>query len=233
MSNRHQALEYSEQYTMNHTNEATKAYEATNAQALSNTQRSKEWFKDRYGKFTASEIHKLLGVRGLGETGKTYAIEKAIEQIYGQIEDSYRGADMQRGVELEPLAFAKFQEMHPEATESFMFPYGKHAGASPDGVVGKDAILEIKCPRATKFFKIVADENIDKEYYAQMQMQMLCSNSDKAYFFNYCIVDGEEFHHTIEVKRDEEMIALIKERLEEAIAIKEAYIEKITKNIQK
>jgi hypothetical protein len=66
-----------------------------------------------------------------------------------------------------------------------------------------------------------------------MQMQMLCSNSDKAYFFNYCIIDGEEFHHTIEVKRDEEMIALIKERLEEAIAIKEAYIERITNNIQK
>jgi putative phage-type endonuclease len=225
MSNRHLALEYSEQYTMNHTHEATKPYEAT--------QRSNEWYKERYGKFTASEIHKLLGVRGLGETGKSYAIEKAIEQLYGQVEDSYRGADMQRGVDLEPHAFKKFQEMHPEATESFMFPYGEHAGASPDGVVGKDAILEIKCPRATKFFKIVADENIDKEYYAQMQMQMLCSNSDKAYFFNYCVIDGEEFHHTIEVKRDEEMIALIKERLEEAIAIKEAYIEKINKNIQK
>ena len=228
MSNRHLALEYSEQYTMNHTHEATNGQELTSA----HTQRSNEWFKDRYGKFTASEIHKLLGVRGLGETGKSYAIEKAIEQLYGQVEDSYRGADMQRGVDLEPHAFKKFQEMHPEATESFMFPYGEHAGASPDGVVGKDAILEIKCPRATKFFKIVADENIDKEYYAQMQMQMLCSNSDKAYFFNYCVIDGEEFHHTIEVKRDEEMIALIKERLEEAIAIKEAYIEKINSKLQ-
>ena len=219
MSNRHLALEYSEQNQKRQPNEAT--------------QRSDEWFKDRWGKFTASEIHKLLGVGGLGKTGKTYAVEKAIEQIYGQVEDSYRGADMQRGVELEPLAFAKFQEMHPEATESFMFPYGEHAGASPDGVVGKEAILEIKCPRATKFFKIVADENIDKEYYAQMQMQMLCSNSSKAYFFNYCIIDGEEFYHTIEVNRDEEMIALIKERLKEAIAIKEAYISKIKNNIQK
>jgi len=42
MSNRHQALEYSEQYTINHTNEASKANEAT--------QRSETWFKDRYGK---------------------------------------------------------------------------------------------------------------------------------------------------------------------------------------
>jgi putative phage-type endonuclease len=213
MSNRHQVIEQ---------------LEVSNA-----TQRSSEWHKERYGKFTASEIHKLIGVRGLGETGKTYAIEKAIEELYGQVEDSYKGADIQRGIELEPLAFAKFQETHPDTKESFMFPYGKHAGASPDGVVGDDAVLEIKCPRANKFFKIVADENIDKEYYAQMQMQMLCSNSNKAYFFNYCIIDGEEFHHTIEVPRDEEMIALIKERLEEAIAIKEAYIAKINKNLQK
>ena len=43
-----------------------------------NPQRSSEWFKERWGKFTASSIHKLLGIRGLGETGKTYAIERAI-----------------------------------------------------------------------------------------------------------------------------------------------------------
>ena len=60
MSNRHQALEYSEQYTMNHTNEATNAYEATNAQGLSATQRSKEWFKERYGKI---KIKKLLYIK--------------------------------------------------------------------------------------------------------------------------------------------------------------------------
>ena len=202
-------------------------------ESLPYDQRSDEWFKARHGKFTASTIHKLLGARGLGQTGETYAIEKAIEQLYGQLEESYRGLDMQRGVDLEPYAFAKFKEQHPEATEAFMFPYGEHAGASPDGVVGKDAILEIKCPRPVKFFKIVADEKIDPEYIAQMQFQMLCSNSSKAYFFNYCVIDGEEFHHTIEVPRDEVMIDLIKERLEQAIAIKEAYIEKITNNLQR
>ncbi len=230
MSNRHQALEYSEQYTMNHTNEATNAYEAT--------QRSETWFKDRLGKFTASKIIDLLGVKGLGLTGDTYAFEKAAEEVHGELdegESSFISKDMQRGIDLEPYAFAMFKRKHPETTESFMFPYGKHAGASPDGVVGKNAVLEIKCPKKKKFLKLVANgyDEIDKQYIAQMQMQMLCSNSDKAYFFNYCVINGEEFGHTIEVKRDEKMIALIKERLEEAIAIKEAYIERITNNIQK
>jgi exodeoxyribonuclease (lambda-induced) len=195
-------------------------------------QRSEDWFKARNGKFTASTIHKLLGARGLGQTGETYAIEKAIEQLYGQLEESYRGPDMQRGVDLEPYAFNKFKEKHLEASEAFMYPYGEHAGASPDGVVGKDAILEIKCPRAVKFFKIVADGKIDPEYIAQMQFQMLCSNSSKAYFFNYCVIDGQEFSHTIEVPRDEVMIDLIKERLDQAIAIKVDYIEKIINNLQ-
>lgn len=213
----------------NRTN-AIEQLETVNAQPYE--QRSDAWFKDRYGKFTASEIHKLLGVRGLGQTGETYAIEKAIEQLYGKVEESFKSSDMQRGIDTEPLAFAKFQEFYPETTESFMFAYGEHAGASPDGVVGTEAILEIKCPRAVKFFKIVADEKIDSEYVAQMQMQMLCSNSKRAYLFNYLILEGYEYHHTIIVERDEVMIDLIKERLEQAIAIKEAYILKIKKNQQ-
>jgi len=49
MSNRHQALEYSEQYTMNHTNEAT-------YQGNQNSQRSLEWFKDRYGKIKVKKL---------------------------------------------------------------------------------------------------------------------------------------------------------------------------------
>ena len=198
-------------------------------------QRTPDWHKERYGKFTASKIIDLLGIKGLGLTGETYAVERAIEQLFGEVEEGFTSKDMQRGIDLESTAFAKFVEVHPnlKVQNCSFFAYGEHAGASPDGLIDDDAILEIKCPKGKKFFRLVAEENIDKIYIAQMQMQMLCSNSDKAYFFNYCIIDGEEFHHTIEVKRDEEMIALIKERLEEAIAIKEAYIEKINSKLQK
>jgi len=195
-------------------------------------QRSEEWFKDRFGKFTASQIHKLLGVRGLGQTGETYAVEKAIESLYGQVEENVQSWDMRRGIELEPIAFGKFKELYPETIESYMFPYGEHAGASPDGVVGTEAILEIKCPRAVKFFKLVADGIIDKEYIAQMQMQMMCSNSKRAYFFNYLQLNGREYHHTIIVERDEGFIDIMKKRIEEAIKIKEEYIVKLLKNSQ-
>jgi len=202
-------------------------------------QRSNDWFEARKGRFTASNIHKLLGVRGLGQTGESYIFEKATEEVFGlDEEDNFTSYDMQRGVELEPLAFRKFKEIKEldfhDVKETTFFTYGKHAGASPDGLVNDNAILEIKCPRPMKFFNLVAKgiDAIDKEYIAQMQMQMLCTNSEKAYFFNYIIFNGVEMWHEIEVNRDEKMIDLIKERIEESIKIKNEFIEYLIANKQ-
>lgn len=202
-------------------------------------QRSNDWFDARKGRFTASNIHKLLGVSGLGQTGESYIFEKAVEEVYGLDEDdNFISHDMQRGITLEPLAFRKFKEIKEfqflDVQETTFFSYGSHAGASPDGLVGNDAILEIKCPRPTKFFNLIANgvEAIDKEYIAQMQMQMLCTNSVKSYFFNYIIFNGKEMWHEIEVERNEKMIDLIKERIEEAIKIKQEFIEYLINNKQ-
>jgi len=160
-------------------------------------QRSKEWFNMRLGRFTASQVDSLLGIKGLGLTGESYIFEKAVEIVFGaDEEESFVSFDMQRGTELEPIAFAKFKELKAldfiDVQETYFFPFGEHAGASPDGLVGKDAILEIKCPRPNKFFKLVKDNQIDKQYISQMQMQMLCTNSKKAHFFNYIIFNGIE-----------------------------------------
>ena len=204
-------------------------------------QRAKEWYEIRRGKFTASEISKLLGVKGFGVTGEDYIFKKAIEQIYGLDEDdeeSFITKDMQRGIDLEPLAFRKFNEIHFDdffdVQNAFFFPYGNDAGCSPDGLVNKDSILEIKCPRANKFFKIVAKgkDVIDSNYYDQMQFQMLCTNSIKCYFFNYIIKDGVEMWHEIVIERDEKRIDFIKERLEKAIKLKYEYMSYILENKQ-
>lgn len=199
-------------------------------------QRSEDWKKERYGCFSASEIYKLLGIKSLGETGKSYAIEKAIEELYGEMEENYVSFDMQNGIDTEPLAFAKFKHLKEleflEVSNCSFFKFGEHAGASPDGLVSNNSVLEIKCPKSTTFFKLVATNEIDAKYYAQMQMQMLCTGAEKAYFFNYLIHEGTEYYHEIIVQRDEEMIEKIKYRLEQAIEIKTEYINLINKNKQ-
>jgi len=202
-------------------------------------QRSQEWYDVRKGRFTASRITELLGVQGLGLTGDTYAFEKAVELVYGiDEEESFTSFDMKRGIDLEPLAFRKFQELKDldfiEVKESYFFPYTDNAGASPDGLVGTDAILEIKCPRPNKFFKLVAkgESAIDKIYIDQMQMQMMCSNSVRCHFFNYIIFNGIEMWHEIIVNRDEKRIDFIKQRIDEAVKLRSEYVEYLTNNKQ-
>jgi putative phage-type endonuclease len=202
-------------------------------------QKSNEWFDSRLGRFTGSQIHKLLGVKGLGLTGESYAFENAIEIVFSRNEDEQLETyDMKRGNDLEPFAFEKFKEIKGfefiEVEKCSFFPFGENAGASPDGLVGKDAVLEIKCPRPTKFFNLVAKgyDAIDKEYIAQMQMEMLCTNSNKCYFFNYIIYNGEAMFHEIVIERDEKMIELIKERIEQAVLIRNEFVNQLKNNKQ-
>ncbi len=205
-------------------------------------QRSDDWFQMRNSRFTASDIIRLLGKDGLKMTSQSiesYAFEKAVEAIYGKDEEeSFISFDMQRGIDQEPLAFQKFKDIKEleflEVEECSFFPYGEHAGASPDGLVGKNAILEIKNPKRVKFFKQIVDgiDGIDPKYIAQMQMQMLCTNSEHGYFFNYLIENGQEFWHEIFIPRDEIMIDLIKKRIEVGIELKLNFIEQLQKNKQ-
>ena len=197
-------------------------------------QRSNEWFEQRSGRFTASEIYKLMGVKGLGLTGEDYAFQKACEIVFGRNEDdNFMSFDMQRGVELEPLAFEKFTNINfYDVKEATFFPFGESAGASPDGLVGTDAILEIKCPKPLKIFGLINGDEIDKGYQFQMQMQMLCTNSVRCHFFNYGIYNGVEVYHEIVVERNDEVIEKIKERIIEATILRDKYVENLRNNIQ-
>lgn len=204
-------------------------------------QRTKDWYKVRSGRFTASNIDRLLGKEGLKRTKDSidnFAFEKAVESLYGREEDTYISEDMQRGINQEPLAFKLFKDLKSydflDVEEVGFYKYGEHAGASPDGYVSNNSNLEIKCPRRNKFFKIVANgkSEIDSKYFSQMQMQMLCTNTEKSYFLNYYLENNIQYWHEIIVERDEKTIDLIKKRIEIATEIKLDYIDKINKNNQ-
>lgn len=204
-------------------------------------QRTDNWYKVREGRFTASQISRLLGKENLKKTKDSidnYALEKAIESLYGREEENYISEDMQRGINQEPLAFSLFRDLKSyeflNVEEIGFLKYGEHAGASPDGSVSDNSNLEIKCPRRNKFFKLVANgyDEIDQRYLDQMQMQMLCSNTEKTYFLNYFLDKSIQHWHEIVVNRDEKIIDLIKKRIEVATEIKLNYIEKIKANSQ-
>lgn len=204
------------------------------------TQRTEEWFNHRLGKCTASEIHKILGIKGFGETGETYTFEKACEIVFGlpDEDEQIETWDTRRGKELEPLAFSKFKELKEfdflEVENIGFINYNNYSGASPDGKVSNNSNLEIKCPRRNKFFKLIVKgfDAIDKTYLHQMQFQMMSTKTEKTYFFNYYIDKGFEMWHEIEVYPDDKIIKLIDERLLMFYDKREDYIHQIKKNQQ-
>lgn len=202
-------------------------------------QRSQEWYEERRGKATSSCISKLLGVKGLGETGKSYAFEMAVEIVEGiDTEENYVSFDMQVGIEREPLAFDKFKQLKSlqflTVKESTFKALGKDTGGTPDGEVSDNSGLEIKCPKAVKFFRIVAKgvEELDQSWIDQAQHQMMVFGFKQVYFFIYCIYNGEEKWHEIVLPRNEERISLIKSRLTEWVKYRDEYVELIKSNKQ-
>lgn len=196
-------------------------------------QRSLEWFKLRQGRLTSSRIDELLSNgRKKGEIGQmfyTYIYEVVEEEIFGE-EDPYDSPDMQRGRDLEPIAFNIIKDKYAldfiSVTEGGYFTLGHHEGSSPDVLIGDDTIGEIKAPRRRKFFDIVRNgiSAVDKKWQTQIQHQMRCSGRTKGLFiFIYVTPNGEPLLHTIEVEIDPEVQELLEERIAMAIEEKEQY----------
>jgi exodeoxyribonuclease (lambda-induced) len=203
-------------------------------------QRTTEWFEARKGKFTASQIESLLGKITLKRTTdkiNNYAMKKAGEMYFGLSEEEvFFSKDVQRGIDLEPTAFAKFQALKRlefiEVTESPFMPYNEHSGASPDGYLKTtNEILEIKCPTIETFNKLVLTGEINPKYFAQMQMQMLSTGTEVCHFFNYVVHNEVEYHHTILIERCEDTIAELKERIDYATEIKIEYLKTLQKKL--
>jgi len=224
-------------------------------------QRSPEWHKQRAKKFTASKIIALCadGSRKMTEEElsafklenpksrktttwdipeglKTYALEKAIDFFVDPDEDSFLSEAVEKGKELEPLAFEKFKSLKAmeflEVTESEFVSNDGQSGSSPDALVSNNSVAEFKCPNKTTFFRIVLTGEIDKKYFFQMQKQMKDTGAHQCYYFPYYIQDGEEYWHEIIVPRCEETIALIEERILIAVRLRDEYVETIKKKAQ-
>jgi hypothetical protein len=134
-----------------------------------------EWFQMRLGRFTSSEMHKLMkpGKRAMtpeelaarpkkgkgsattqvddysvmSDTARTYIEGKVAEILTGQVEPDIYAFAKEYGKEMEPVAAEYFQEVKGLEVEPAPFiPWGDHAGGSPDRFIGDDEGLEIKCP---------------------------------------------------------------------------------------
>lgn len=140
-------------------------------------QRSPEWFAARAGKVTASRIGDLMArtKTGYGASRANYMAELISERLTGVKAEGFTNAAMQWGTDQEPAAKAAYSFMTDHTISEAAFvdhPSIAMAGASPDGLIGDDGLIEIKCPNTATHLETLLTEVIDGKYILQMQFQM-------------------------------------------------------------
>jgi len=136
------------------------------------SQRSEEWKEARKGRMTASNAA-TIATNGKGL--ESYAYEILAEKYSNNSEESFTSFDMKRGIELEEQARMTYELEHEEVQQVGFVEMDEFAGCSPDGLVGEDGGMEIKCPNDVNFFRLMVngESEIDKKYLWQVQMSLL------------------------------------------------------------
>lgn len=176
-------------------------------------QRTPEWYAVRFGKITGSDFFKFLGT---AKTIEDKIFEKAAEQITKQpATEGFVSIDTERGKTLEDEAiFLYSAKTDNNVTQVGFVERNAFSGCSPDGLVGGDGMIEVKCPRPAGHLKTVIKGYIKPEYVTQIQYNLFICERQWCDFVSYCQAFGEP--HVIRVYRDEDYIAKIKQALEKA-----------------
>lgn len=144
-------------------------------------QGSPEWFAARRGKVTASRVSDVIAKTkmGWGASRTNYMAELVAERLTGNTAEAYTNAAMQWGTEKEPDARAAY-EFRTDATVD-LIGFVEHpklimTGASPDGLIGSDGLIEIKCPNTATHIDTLLGQSIPAKYGTQIQWQLACTD---------------------------------------------------------
>lgn len=143
-------------------------------------QQSAEWFAARIGKVTASRVADVVArtKTGYGASRANYLAELVAERLSGARVEGFTNAAMQWGNDQEPEARLAY-EFRTDATVEQVglidHPTIAMSGASPDGLVGVDGLVEIKCPSTATHIETLLTGVIPLKYETQMLWQMACT----------------------------------------------------------
>lgn len=154
-------------------------------------QQSEAWFEARCGRVTGTRFKALVA----GETTATYkdlVTNIACEIITRKAEETYSNANMEHGLETEPIARNEYVVLFDKAVREvgFITPdednkYHHWVGISPDGIMEDKGILEIKCPLMRTHLEYIEAGKLPSEYRYQVQGQLFVTGFDYCDFMSY------------------------------------------------
>lgn len=149
-------------------------------------QGSPEWFEEKRGNVGASNAYKVMA-KGQGKTRRSYMDELLAEKL-GCVIEGYKNPVILRGTETEPVARSQYEIERGVMVREVgfvMHPTIAGFGASPDGLVGDDGLIEIKCPNTVTHLATLESGFIDGKYQWQMLAQMACTGRQWCDFMSY------------------------------------------------
>jgi len=149
-----------------------------------------EWHELRRGKVTASRVADILAKTKTGASAsrQNYLIELALQRTTKAIEPSYTNAAMEWGTATEPQARVAYEVNTNNFVDQVPFidhPTIEGFGCSPDGLVGADGLLEIKCPNSATHWEYYKAKEPPKKYFIQMQAQMAVTGAKWCDFVSF------------------------------------------------
>lgn len=153
-------------------------------------QGSTEWLALRVGKVTASRVADVMArtKTGYSASRANYLAELLCERLTGVSAPSFTNEAMRWGTDQEPFARQAYCErfgLDVFETSFVDHPEIAMAGASPDGLVSDDGLVEIKCPNTATHLDTLLGAGIADKYLTQMQFQMACTGRDFCDFVSF------------------------------------------------
>lgn len=182
-------------------------------------QGTSQWLAARAGIFTASDLDNLITPawkKRTGETPKTYMLRKIAERCMGMpLEQGGAWATEQGTVlEGEAIPWLEFTYNLEVKRVGFVTSDDGRVGCSPDGLIGDDGGVEIKCPQPTHHLKYLLGGVVPDDYLAQVHGSLYVTGRKWWYFCSY----SRQFPPLlIKVERDEGIIAKIDEVIQESL----------------
>jgi len=196
-------------------------------------QRTEEWFAARLGKVTASRVADVIAKTKTGYSASrdNYMAQLICERLTGQQGESFTNAAMQHGTDTEPLARSAYENARNLLVKEVGFinhPRIEMAGASPDGLVGEDGLVEIKCPNTATHIDTLLSGKVPTKYITQMQWQMLCCQRKWCDFVSFDNRLPEHLQLFVqEVEFDPEYCAMLEEEVSQFLAEMDSKVAKL------
>lgn len=183
-------------------------------------QNSDEWFLLRMKKATSSKFGTIMANEGkaFGDPAKRYAQEIALEIVTGNKDErsGHTSKFMDDGHTYEPIARDLYEQQTFRTVTNGGFFYNGNYGDSPDGNVGKDGCIEIKCVIANTHWERLKKGSFDSSYKWQIHGHILIAEKQWCDFVSYCPEMPEDKQlYIFRVNRDEDIINRMKIRLSE------------------